>query len=138
MGIFPKRDGAQMISINGEIHSSKNSRQIWRKNDAKHTPFIAKSARSKEDEMAIYLQLCEQRPKWWAELQGAKYPLRIAFQFRRKTHGRFDYLNIAQGVADAMVKAEYIPDDSADYFIPIFVPYVVDKYNPGCDFWIAE
>lgn len=68
--------------------------------------------------------------------QGLEYPITITFFFRRKTKRRWDYVNMAQGLLDAMVTAGYIPDDCADYVIPAFVPYEVSK-NPGCDITVS-
>jgi len=133
--------GETMISINGEIHSSKNSRKIW--HDSTGKTRIVKSDTAKADEQSFLLQLNTQREKWAFMLaehyrNGAdrNAPLEIVFRFRRGTAARFDYVNIAQGVCDAMVKAEYLEDDSANYLIPVFEPYVIDRVNPGCDFWI--
>ena len=121
----------RLIRIDGEIHSSKNSRRIMR--TRKGQPFIAKSVKSKEDEGSFAIQLYEQRETWEKMTNGLRYPLKITFLFFRSSKRRFDYVNMAQGVLDAMVKAEYLPDDSADYVIPEFLPYMVDKKNPGCD-----
>lgn len=120
-----------MIIIEGEIHSSKNSRRIMR-NAKTGAPFVAKSRSSKADEESFALQLAVQREEWERMVSGCAYPLRIVFHFRRATSRQFDYVNMAQGILDAMVKAEYIPDDCADYVLPGFLPYELDK-NAGCD-----
>jgi hypothetical protein len=120
-----------MIIIEGEIHSSKNSRRIMR-NAKTGAPFVAKSESSKADEASFSLQLAVQRDEWQNMIAGCGYPLKIIFQFRRATRRRFDYVNMAQGILDAMVKAEYIPDDCADYVLPAFLPYELNK-NAGCD-----
>lgn len=125
-----------MITLHGEIHSSKNSRRIFR--TSKGVPFVAKSAASKADEDALYYQLCSQITTWKSMLSDVDFPVHIAFLFRRQTRRAFDYVNIVQGVLDAMVKAKYLPDDNANYVIPHFVPYRVEKENPGCSFWIVE
>jgi Holliday junction resolvase RusA-like endonuclease len=125
-----------MIHIDGEIHSSKNSRRIMR--TRKGTPFVGKSASSKADESIFFCQLNNQRERWEQMVSGKQWPIKLVFAFRRKTRQRFDYINMAQGLCDAMIKAEYLPDDSADYVIPVFVPYSINKSNPGCDLWIAE
>lgn len=59
-----------------------------------------------------------------------EYPLRIEFTFVRSTKHSFDYCNACQTVEDIM-KGHWIPDDSADYIIPVFKPYEFDKNNPG-------
>ena len=124
-----------IITIQGEVHSSKNSRRIMRGRNG--SPFISKSKRSKEDEGIFAVQLYNQRGAWEGMTRDVPFPLTVIFFFRRATHRAFDYVNIAQGILDAMVKAEYLPDDSADYVIPSFLPYVVDKENPGCDISIS-
>ena len=125
-----------VIKIDGEIHSSKNSRRIMRgKNGA---PFVAKSKSAKADEFYFWAQLTSQRETWQNMVAGLPYPLTITFHFRRGTRCRFDYVNMAQGILDAMVKAGYLPDDSADYVIPAFQPYTVEKTNPGCDLTIGD
>lgn len=119
------------INIEGEIHSSKNSKRIFT-NRRTGKPFITKSAASKEDEKSFIAQMLEQREEWRRMTDKRIFPLGLVFEFRRKTRARFDYINIAQGLCDALVEAGLIPDDSADFIIPIFVPYTVDKHNPGC------
>jgi Holliday junction resolvase RusA-like endonuclease len=119
------------IRITGEIHSSKNSRRIFRTRSGQ--PFIAKSACSKADEDYFAVQLSQQHDAWRIMTAGKKYPLRITFLFARSTKRAFDYVNMAQGILDSLVKAGYLPDDNMNYVIPEFLPYVVDKKNPGCD-----
>lgn len=124
-----------MISIQGEIHSSKNSRQVFR-NRATGRPFVVKSDVSKADESLLADQLSDNKHEWEAMKACCGYPLSVVFYFRRKTKARWDFANLVQGVADAMVKAGYLPDDDVRNFIPIFGGYRVDKDNPGVDFWI--
>lgn len=125
-----------MITIQGEIHSSKNSRSIL-PTKSKRRPFVlAKSKNAKADEESFAIQLNAQRAEWERMIAGKKYPLSVCFRFRRATRRKFDYCNMAQGVQDAMVKAGYIHDDDADHLLPVFVPYQVDKDNPGCDILI--
>lgn len=121
------------IRIFGEVHSSKNSRRILM-NSRTHKPFVAKSKQSKGDEESFLVQLLGQRAEWERMVAGRPFPLVVYFQFVRRTKGRFDYVNMAQGVADAMKNAGLIPDDSMDYFIPNFdrYRYTVDKHHPGC------
>jgi len=119
------------LVIEGEIHSSKNSKRIF-KNRRTGLPFITKSAASKRDEQSFVWQMMGQAEEWQRMTKGRAFPLCVVFEFRRKTRARFDYINMAQGLCDAMVEANLIPDDSADFLIPVFVPYTVDKHNPGC------
>jgi len=128
-----------MIVIHGEVHSSKNSKQIWRRKDTGQ-PFITKSTRSKQDEAAFAKQLDSQLPEWKRMTAGKSYPLVVCFHFRRRTRAKFDYLNIAQGIADAMQAAGYFPDDSMAYIIPDFDawPYEVCPDDPGCDIVVLD
>jgi hypothetical protein len=121
-----------MIFLVGEVHSSKNSKRIF-VNSKTGRPFISKSKASKADEGSFALQLNSQRAEWLRMTAGLSYPLRVSLRFIRQTHRIFDYTNIAQGVLDAMVAAEYLPDDSMKFVIPVFLPYLVDKRFPGCE-----
>lgn len=128
-----------MIIVQGEIHSSKNSHRIW-ENKKTGNPFIVKSKAAKKDESSFLEQLLDQRAEWERMTAGLKYPLVVSFHFRRKTRAKFDYLNIAQGLADAMQKAGYFPDDCMTYVIPDFLtwPYEVCPINPGCDILVRS
>jgi len=125
-----------MIKIYGEIHSSKNSREIHR-NRRTGKPYVAKSKAAKADESMITDQLAEQRVRWLEMVEGLEYPYWIMICFRRKTNARWDFINMVQGLADAMVAAGYIPDDDVNHFIPIYAGHEVNKNFPGVDFWIA-
>ena len=59
-----------------------------------------------------------------------EYPLSIEFTFIRGSKHKFDYCNACQTCEDIM-KGDWIPDDDADYIIPVFTPYKYDKQNPG-------
>lgn len=61
-------------------------------------------------------------------------PVKIYFQFIRKSKHRFDYHNISQAPCDMMVEYGWIEDDNADMIIPVFKPYKYDKNNSGV--WI--
>lgn len=75
-------------------------------------------------------QLSAVRHSFKKMIQGKVLPLKIQFKIYRRTHGRFDYVNIVQGLLDAMVRADLIPDDDAKHIIPVFVPYEKDENNP--------
>lgn len=139
LSIPPAGRAAEMdspwIRIEGEIHSSKNSRRILINNKTGR-PFVAKSKASKSDESLFSVQLASQRDAWEKMILNCEYPIVVVFSFRRATRRKFDYTNMTQGILDAMVKEKYIPDDCADYVIPFFVPYIVG--NPGCDITVME
>ena len=119
------------IFIEGKIYSSKNSRRIL-VNRRTGKPFVAKSQKSKSDEESFATQFSNNRETWEKMIAGVEYPLEVVFEFRRATKAVFDYVNIAQGLLDAMVKAGYVPDDDANHILPVFVPYSVSKTHPGC------
>lgn len=120
-----------MIIIRGELYSNKNGGTMF-KNRRTGKMFPSKSKMARKAAGSIYVQLLAQKDHWDVQRKRmlVGHPLRVGFHIWRKTHRRFDYTNIIQQVADLMVKAGYIPDDSADYFIPVFFPYLVDKDNP--------
>ncbi len=124
-----------MITIFGTLYSSKNSKRIIFRKGMKH-PKVIKSKKSLESEPQLLLQLKSNIRKWNAMVmmsmkqKSVVYPLRVQFKIYRKTKARFDFCNIIQQISDQMVFAKYMPDDSADYFIPVFEPYEVDTKNP--------
>lgn len=122
-----------MIIIQGEIHSSKNSRRVFR---VKGKTIVAKSARAKEDEGMLAMQLNLQMGKWEEMTKDKDFPIHVVFHFVRRTKSKWDFANLVQGVADAMVKAEYLPDDDVAHFIPHYGGHTVDKTNPGVEFWV--
>lgn len=116
-----------MIVILGELYSSKNSRRILRAGDK---VYISKSKAAKEQEEELLIQLIQQRAIWQQMTQDLEYPLIVKFKIYRKTQRKCDYLNIVQGLCDAMVLANYFPDDNYDYLLPAFSPMQFDKLNP--------
>ena len=77
--------------------------------------------------------------KWagWKDLKIliAKIPRPFVLQmkFFRKTRQAFDYINMAQSIQDALVKAEIIEEDNMDTLIPEFLPWEKDKEYPRCE-----
>lgn len=128
-----------MITLYGEIHSSKNSRQIY-VNRGTGKPFVAKSKSSKADEQMLSFQLMsiENVNDWERMRQGLEYPYWVAFMFIREKHARWDFSNLVQGVADALVKAGYLPDDDVDHFIPVYAGHDYSKVCAGVRFWILK
>ena len=121
-----------MITIYGELYSSKNSKEIVKLGDR---PALIPSKAFRTNIKPIEQQLSLLRRKWLSETENLKYPLRIVFRIHRRTKARFDYVNIVQGLLDAMVKCGWIPDDNANIVLPVFYPYDVDKNNPRVDIW---
>lgn len=127
-----------MITIHGEIHSSKNSRRILPLKGGARPFVLAKSKQAKADESMIGYQLNAQRQEWDFMRTGMDYPLHVVFHFIRATNRRWDFANMVQGIADAMVEAGYIPDDDVTHFVPVFGGWQVDKESPGCDIWLQS
>lgn len=126
-----------MITIYGELYSSKNSKRIVRV----RTRFgrvrrrVIKSKVSMRATPSLRLQLNANRRLWEKELAGVygdtvKYPIHVMFTIYRKTHARFDFNNIAQQLIDEMVKAGYVKDDRALFFVPHYDEYKVDGKSP--------
>lgn len=121
-----------MICIDGEIHSSKNSRRVV--HFGNRTALI-KSRAALLDEKFMHAQLLEQRGLWDRMTAGFSPPLTVCFYFIRATRRRWDFANLVQGVADAMVKAGYIVDDDVGHFIPRYAGHEVNKERAGVLFW---
>lgn len=116
-----------MITIYGELYSSKNSKRIVKFGNR---PALIASKQYLASIKPIEQQLVLNRYRWSEETKNASKPLKIVFKIYRKTHRRFDYVNIIQGLQDLMVKCGWLSDDNADELIPYFKPYEVDKNNP--------
>ncbi len=130
-------DNADCIVIWGRIYSSKNSRQIFKikGKTGKTRTIVAKSDNSKLQEQSFAVQLAKQKDIWEKMVEGKSYPLSVEFTMTVKDRGRWDWGNSNQGIADAMVKAGFFPDDSANYFHPVYNKvYTIDKNNPCCKF----
>ena len=112
------------IFIPGNVPSSKNSKRWTGKmliNSKTVMNYIKES-------QGYYLQY---KSQFKQEIKQREYPVKISFQFIRKSRHKFDYINPAQTVQDLMVKNGWIKDDNADYMIPVFEEYKYDKENPG-------
>lgn len=121
--------GVDSIYIKGNVASSKNSKEIakFKKKVMGKTVEMT----SLIDSKATRAYRTETSRQWGAHLQHFKdivkdkpYPLHIHFTFIRKTLGRFDLVNAAQGPLDIMVEKGYIEDDSSEHVIPVFNPVV--------------
>lgn len=123
-----------MITIFGELYSSKNSRTGIMVG-GRNVVLKSKKAQRQADVDFPY-QLSAVRQQFRRLIKGRVFPLRLQFKIYRRTHGRFDYVNIVQGLLDGMVRAELIPDDDAKHIIPVFLPYEKDKDNPRTEITI--
>lgn len=122
-----------MITIYGELYSSKNSKRIVKFGNK--MALIA-SKQYMASVKPIEQQLVLNKGKWLRMAEGYEKPLKVVFKIYRKTHRKFDYVNIIQGLQDLMVKCGWLPDDNADEIIPVFQPYDVDKNDPRVEIFI--
>jgi len=114
------------VFIPGNVPSSKNSRQF---NIAMKRSFVSKSTtRWKQDTKVSFIRY---RGKFLKLLDLTSQPYRIEFTFFRKTRHKFDYINPAQTVQDAMVHHKWIEDDNCEILIPSFGLYQHDPVTPG-------
>ncbi len=112
------------IFIEGNVPSSKNSRLFT----GKH--FIA-SKSTRNWYASTDNSFKQNKDKFHKMLEGKSKPYLIEFEFIRKSKHKFDYINPAQTVQDAMVHQGYLDDDNADEMIPVFKKYTYNKKNPG-------
>ena len=124
----------KMITINQELYSSKNSRQFVRLKTGRTV--LIKSHRAQEQEATLDEALKQNLSVWKDMIKDKPFPLEVHFSIKRATRRRWDWANILQGLADAMVKAGYIPDDDAAHFKPVYEDWSVDKENPSVSFWV--
>lgn len=112
--------------IPGNVPSSKNSRIF---NLAQKRSIKSEACQKYEKESKVFYQ------KFAIDFRSAckakTKPFIISFQFIRKGKHKFDYINPAQTVQDLMVKHAWIEDDNASIMVPVFIPFEVDRNNPG-------
>ena len=117
------------IFINGNVPSSKNSKQFVTFKTGKKMLISSKTVRN-------YMKNhCDE---WWENsskfkemIKGKEKPYRIRFYFIRDSKRKFDYINAAQLPLDLMQDYGWIDDDDVNSVIPVFLGYEVDKENPG-------
>ena len=120
-----------MITILGDVFSMKNSKIIYT-NRKTGKPFVGKNkvVQEKMDNVIRQLLSKENIDSWKSMTKGKMHPYRIAFRIFRGTERKWDYVNVVQGILDAMVACAYIPDDSYEYVIPEFYSTQLDRINP--------
>lgn len=116
-----------MIVLNLELRSSKNSRKIVH---AKGRMLVIKSKIAREQDKVLADLLPKNKPVWDQMVKGKPFPLKVSFSVYKSTKRRWDWANLIQGLADAMVKYGYMPDDDTSHFTPVFDKWGVDKENP--------
>lgn len=122
------------ITIHQELYSSKNTRTFTRLGNGRTV--LLKSRKAKEQEDTLGTALKANFEQWKAMTANKSYPLRVHFEIYRKTRRVWDWLNIIQGIADAMTHAGYIPDDNTNFFTPVFDKADYDKDDPRVIFWV--
>lgn len=112
------------IFIVGQVASSKNSK-IWTGSR------LVKSKASQEYVNVTKPQWRSHKAKFLNLIRNKEFPIRIEFQLVRRDKRRFDYVNLVQLPLDIMVWEGWLPDDSANYVIPVFKEYEINKELPG-------
>lgn len=125
-----------MVTINQELYSSKNHKQLFR-NRTTGKIFIAKSTAALASEKTLLAELLQKKQEFSREMAGLQSPFYCIFKIYRKNRRRFDYINIVQELMDCMTKVGIICDDNADVLIPAFEPYEIDSKNPRVDIKFA-
>lgn len=118
-----------MIILPVELYSSKNGQQIIYSKKRQHL-MVIKKAVARQQEYTLNTLLLTNKRTWDKMIEGKNFPLKVGLYLYRKTRRRFDWCNIVQGLQDAMVKANYLPDDNASYLTPVFLGWEVDSENP--------
>jgi len=114
----------ETITLNGEIHSWKNSKQII---TVHGKPRVIKSKQAQSD-LAVFLPQLLQHKDFFST---ADYPLHLGFYLFRETKRDYDYINMLQGIQDMLVMADCIPDDSIKYLHPWILGSEHRKGNPA-------
>jgi len=117
--------------IPGNTPSSKNGR-VWTGR------YSIASAATRKWKLATDEHWKSQAKQFRKESKGLSKPLYIEFKFYRKSRHKFDLINIAQAVQDAMVNYNWIDDDNADELIPVFAIYEYDNKNPRVEIKILK
>ena len=122
--------------VNGELYSSKNSRQIVVAGNGRR--YVVKSDVAKSDEVSLCNRLLQIRDSFLTVAEKHNKPYQLVFKIYRKTRRKFDYINIIQNLCDCMVKVGLLNDDNANELLPIFETYEVSSEKPRVEFWFKE
>lgn len=117
--------------INGATPSSKNSRVYTGK-------YLIASKATRKWVLSTEKDFKDQKDLFLKELSKHSAPYRIEFKFVRGSKHKFDYINPAQTIQDAMVKHGWIEDDNCTVMIPFFAEYEYDKENPRVEIKILN
>lgn len=122
--------------VNGELYSSKNSRQIVVAGNGRR--YVVKSDVAKSDEVSLCNKLLQIRDSFLAVAEKHSKPYQLVFKIYRKTRRKFDYINIINNLCDCMVKVGLLNDDNANELLPIFETYEVSSEKPRVEIWFKE
>ena len=78
------------ITLNLELHSSKNGQQIIY-NKRLDRPMVIKKAVARQQDNALKILLMANKRTWDKMIEGKKFPLKVGFYVWRKTKRRFDW-----------------------------------------------
>lgn len=76
------------------------------------------------------------REEFLEQFKDKEFPIKLHMYFVRDSKRKFDYVNACQLPLDLLVKSNLLPDDNADYVVPVFDGYHIDKQNSGIRFYI--
>lgn len=121
------------LVITGQTPSQKNRKRIAI-NRATGRPFIVSDKVTQIWQASAAAQLHNQGNPY-----GGTYPTQIVCVFYRVNKRRYDLDNAYGSVADALVRAEVIVDDSVGYLGDILLRHGgVDNDCPRVEIWIGE
>jgi len=118
-----------MIYLPGNVPSLKNTKRVFRNR-------LIDCKRIREYKKYIEPYFIQHKEKFTDMLEDKLTPYHIHFQFIRDSRRKFDYGNVIHILADLMVTYEWIEDDNADIFVPVFEPYTYKKNNGGVYIWV--
>jgi Holliday junction resolvase RusA-like endonuclease len=130
-----RRGVEPILVLYGNAISSKNSRPIY--STAGGRPFIGKSSKLSAQMKSYHTQCLAAKRGFLKATEGEEKPIKLLFHFCRKTKQRFDYSNIVQGVADALVASGLITDDNSEEMMP-FYSHEYDAKNPRVEVYLVR
>jgi len=113
----------KVLTLEGELYSSKNSKQIVRSKKTGKS-FIVDSKASQKGKKWLKPQLIDEKNKeiWRAAIKKVKkFPIHLGLYVERKTLAKWDFNNISQGLMDELVDADYFIDDNVSVVVPVYL-----------------
>jgi len=118
-----------MIYIAGNVPSLKNTKRVVRGR-------LIDSKRVREYKKYMEPIMKQHRAEFVKMTEGVEKPYHVKFHLVRDSRRRFDFHNVIHILADLMVTYEWIEDDNADIFVPVFEPYTYQKNDGGVYIWV--